>query len=141
MSDPRPTRFDAAVIGGGFAGMAAAVALSQAGRRVILLEMRRELGGRVHSHRDPGTGDVIDNGPHLLMGCYHHTRRLLRAIGTESRLRFQPRLELLMRDERGEIALRRARLPGAMVRSASRKTSIGRESIRVASAASRVWSS
>jgi zeta-carotene desaturase len=104
-------RFDVAVVGGGFAGMAAGVALARAGRRVVLLDRRHSLGGRVHSHRDAQTGDMIDNGPHLLMGCYHHTRRLLRALGTEGRVRFQPRLEMIMRDEVGEMPMRAVPLP------------------------------
>ncbi len=105
-------RFDVAVVGGGIAGMAAAVALAEAGKRVALIERRPTLGGRVHSHADAKSGDIIDNGPHLLIGAYHHTRRLLRVLGTEGRVRFQSRLELVMRDARGEIALRRAPLPG-----------------------------
>lgn len=103
---------DVAVVGAGFAGMAAAVRLAEAGKRVALIEKRSTLGGRVHSHRDVKTGDVIDNGPHLFVGAYHHARRLLRALGTECEMMFQPRCDIRLRDEQGEIVFRHRALPG-----------------------------
>ncbi len=86
-----------AIIGGGFAGLAAGVALTERGREVILLERRKHLGGRAYSFNDPKTGDVVDNGQHLFMGCYHHTISFLTKIGCLDRLRFQqsPRVEFL----------------------------------------------
>src|SRR5262249_58605126 len=68
------------IIGGGFAGLAAAVDLAEAGRRVLLLERRSFLGGRAYSFTDKTTGDTIDNGQHLMMGCYHPTLRVLEKI-------------------------------------------------------------
>src|SRR5262245_11171984 len=65
------------VLGGGFAGLAAAVDLAEAGRPVLLLERRSFLGGRAYSFADKTTGDTIDNGQHLMMGCYHRTLRFL----------------------------------------------------------------
>src|SRR5205807_453379 len=59
-----------AVVGGGFAGLAAAVRLARGGAHVTLLERRPFLGGRAYSFADPATGDVVDNGPHALMGAY-----------------------------------------------------------------------
>jgi squalene-associated FAD-dependent desaturase len=82
------------VIGGGFAGLAAAVALSEAGRRVRLLEQSQHLGGRARSFRDPVTGSVVDNGQHILMGCYHQTLHFLKTIGTLDHIRFQPRMSV-----------------------------------------------
>jgi squalene-associated FAD-dependent desaturase len=78
------------IIGGGFAGLAAAVDLAEAGRRVLLLERRSFLGGRAYSFTDKTTGDTIDNGQHLMMGCYHRTLRFLEKIGSLDKLKFQP---------------------------------------------------
>ncbi|MGA3067759.1 MAG: FAD-dependent oxidoreductase, partial [Tepidisphaeraceae bacterium] len=57
------------VVGGGLAGMAAAVALESRGRRVTLLEARKTLGGRAGSFEDPQTGETLDNCQHVLLGC------------------------------------------------------------------------
>ncbi|HKP84676.1 MAG TPA: hydroxysqualene dehydroxylase HpnE [Blastocatellia bacterium] len=88
------------IIGGGFAGLAAGVALSHAGDEVLLLERRSFLGGRAYSFRDPVTDDVVDNGQHLFMGCYKHTVALLEKIGCLDRLRFQdkPHVDFLDRE-------------------------------------------
>jgi len=78
------------VIGGGFAGLAAAVDLAEQGTPVLVLERRNFLGGRAYSFADKVTGDTIDNGQHLLMGCYHHTLSFLNKIGAAHKLKFQP---------------------------------------------------
>jgi squalene-associated FAD-dependent desaturase len=57
------------VIGGGVAGLAAACALSDSGYKVRLLERRPYVGGRASSYEHPGTGEVIDNCQHILLGC------------------------------------------------------------------------
>ncbi|MFO0962973.1 MAG: hydroxysqualene dehydroxylase HpnE [Phycisphaerales bacterium] len=59
----------AVVIGGGVAGLAAALRLAEAGVATTLLETRRKLGGRATSFVDPRTGEVLDNCQHVLMGC------------------------------------------------------------------------
>jgi zeta-carotene desaturase len=91
------------IIGGGFAGLAAGVALAGAGRRVRLLEQKPHLGGRARSFLDPTTGSVVDNGQHLFMGCYHATLRFLETIGTLDRIRFQPRLTVHFLDADGRL--------------------------------------
>jgi len=58
------------VIGGGVAGISAAMHAAKSGARVVLVEERPYLGGRARSFVDRTTGDVIDNGQHLMMGCY-----------------------------------------------------------------------
>src|SRR5208282_1583560 len=83
---------DALIIGGGFAGLAAGVALAEAGKRVCLLEQKPYLGGRARSFRDPTTGSIVDNGQHLFMGCYHSTIHFLKTLGTLDRVYFQPGL-------------------------------------------------
>lgn len=80
------------VIGGGFAGLSAATVLGAQGHRVTVLEGRQVLGGRAYSFRDAQTGDSVDNGQHLFMGCYHETQAFLDRIGAIERLRFQSNL-------------------------------------------------
>ena len=87
-----------AVVGGGFAGLAAAVRLARAGARVTLLERRPFLGGRAYSFTDPVTGDVVDNGPHALMGAYTEALDFLREIGAAGKIRMQRRLHVTLAD-------------------------------------------
>lgn len=104
---------DVAIIGGGFAGLSAGVALADRGFRVALLEGKPRLGGRAYSMVDPETGDFVDNGQHVLMGCYGETLAFLSRIGSRDKLIFHQNLEIEML-ERGEggARLRTARLPG-----------------------------
>jgi squalene-associated FAD-dependent desaturase len=69
-----------AVVGGGLAGMAAALRLASARCEVVLVERRPFLGGRAFSFRDPDTGAVIDNGQHVLVGACGRLRAFLSAI-------------------------------------------------------------
>jgi squalene-associated FAD-dependent desaturase len=82
------------VIGGGFAGTTAAVRLTEQGCRVTLIEARSRLGGRVQSLSDTFTGETIDNGQHLMMGCYEAALRLLDTLGTTHLLRRQKALRV-----------------------------------------------
>jgi squalene-associated FAD-dependent desaturase len=93
---------DIIVIGGGFAGLSAACALAERGARVTVLEARSTLGGRATAFTDPQSGERVDNGQHILMGCYHETFRFLRRIGAESHVRLQPELaaDMITRDGR-----------------------------------------
>ncbi|HEV2964110.1 MAG TPA: hydroxysqualene dehydroxylase HpnE [Candidatus Angelobacter sp.] len=59
----------AGIIGGGLAGLAAGCALADAGFRVMLFERRPYVGGRASSYEHPGTGEVVDNCQHVLLGC------------------------------------------------------------------------
>lgn len=93
------------IVGGGFAGLAAGVALAKEGRPVRLLEQKPHLGGRASSFLDSATGSVVDNGQHLFMGCYHQTIEFLKTIGTLDRLKFQAGLTVpfLGVDGRGSV--------------------------------------
>ena len=93
--------FDAIVIGGGCAGFAAATALVESGARVLVLEARPGLGGRATAFTDPETGERVDNGQHILMGCYTETLALLDRIGAADRVRWQTGLKLTMIDRGG----------------------------------------
>ena len=69
------------VVGGGWAGLAAAVELCAAGRPVVVLEAARQLGGRARSLRFGDT--VVDNGQHLMLGAYGSMLRLLDRLGLD----------------------------------------------------------
>ncbi|MDH7516668.1 MAG: FAD-dependent oxidoreductase [Bacteroidota bacterium] len=71
---------DTVIVGGGIAGMSAAVSLASAGKRIVLLESRPHLGGRAWSYRDRESGDHLDNGQHIMLGCYSATFRFLRIL-------------------------------------------------------------
>jgi squalene-associated FAD-dependent desaturase len=104
-----------AVVGGGFAGLAAAVRLARGGARVTLLERRPFLGGRAYSFTDPVTGDVVDNGPHALMGAYTQALDFLREIGADGKLAVQQRLSVRMaHPELGMGAVEAPRVPGPL---------------------------
>lgn len=101
------------VIGGGWAGIAAAVAAAERGFAVTLVEERPYLGGRARSFVDRTTGDVVDNGQHVMMGCYHALRTTLASLGTDGLLAGPPALQVLFADMEGtRDELRTQRLPG-----------------------------
>jgi squalene-associated FAD-dependent desaturase len=85
---------DHIIIGGGFAGLSAAAYLSSRGKKVELIEASQKLGGRAYSFTDKTNNTVIDNGQHILMGCYRETIDFFRLIGAEENLVFQDRLEV-----------------------------------------------
>jgi hydroxysqualene dehydroxylase len=82
------------IVGGGVAGLAAAIRLASAGYPVMLFEQASRLGGRTYSFRERNTGDIIDNGQHLLLSCYTQTLEYLRVIGAENLIATEPELEL-----------------------------------------------
>ncbi|MET0540806.1 MAG: hydroxysqualene dehydroxylase HpnE [Variovorax sp.] len=75
-----------AIIGGGWAGLAAAVAATDAGRAVTVFEAARSIGGRaraVPALLSDGRPVVLDNGQHILIGAYGETLRLMRKVGVD----------------------------------------------------------
>jgi squalene-associated FAD-dependent desaturase len=80
------------VIGGGLAGLSAACALADAGYQVRLLEKRRYLGGRASSYEHPGTGEVIDNCQHVLLGNCVNLIDLYRRLDVSDAIRWFDRL-------------------------------------------------
>ncbi|HEV7499541.1 MAG TPA: FAD-dependent oxidoreductase, partial [Vicinamibacteria bacterium] len=93
------------VVGGGFAGLAAAIALQERRHEVTLLERRGLLGGRATSFPDAVTGEDVDNGTHLMIAGYEATLDLLRRAGASDLLIVQDRLRIDYRDDRGWTSL------------------------------------
>jgi zeta-carotene desaturase len=89
---PQAAKATVGIIGGGLAGLAAGCALSQAGYKVTLFERRPYLGGRASSYVHPGTGEVVDNCQHVLLGCCTNLLDLYRRLGVEERIRWYDRL-------------------------------------------------
>jgi squalene-associated FAD-dependent desaturase len=94
-------RYDVIVIGAGFAGLSAAVRLAGKGARVLVLEARSRLGGRATAFADRETGEMVDNGQHVLLGCYTETLAFLDDIGALGNLRSAQQLSVTMIDRAG----------------------------------------
>jgi squalene-associated FAD-dependent desaturase len=84
-----------AVVGGGLAGLAAGCALAGSGFRVTLFERRPYLGGRASSYQHPGTGEVVDNCQHVLLGCCTNLIQFYERLGVEDKIRWYDRLTFL----------------------------------------------
>ena len=97
------TRADVAVSGAGVAGLSAAARLADAGLKVLVLEQGPRLGGRASAFTDRASGERVDNGQHVLFGCYHETYALLRLVGAADLAPLQPRLDLAMAAPDGRI--------------------------------------
>ena len=105
----RPVRV--AIIGAGFAGLGCAVALASRGARVTVLEARRGGGGRASSFLREESGEVIDNGQHLFMACYHATTDFLRKIGTSDLMHYQKDLTIVYLEDGRRTTLKCPALP------------------------------
>ena len=82
------------VIGGGLAGLTAAAYLANSGFSVEVIEGSPKLGGRAYSFKDSQTGSIVDNGQHIVMGCYYETLKFFRLICAEKNLVYQKRLKV-----------------------------------------------
>jgi squalene-associated FAD-dependent desaturase len=102
-----------AVVGGGLAGISAAVALQEAGFEVDLYEARPRLGGATHSF--PRDGITVDNGQHVMLRGFAAYRGLLERLGTSDGVDLQDRFDIRVLTPAGESGrLRRVRLPGPL---------------------------
>ena len=100
-----------AILGGGIAGLACGVALTDAGLRVTLIERDKRLGGRARSWTDDATGDVIDLGPHVVHSEYRNMMRFLERLGTRELICWQPDNLITLVDGRRVVRLRHRPLP------------------------------
>jgi squalene-associated FAD-dependent desaturase len=123
-----------AVVGGGLAGLAAALDLVDAGHEVAIYEARPTLGGAVQTlpRRDGDPEPPPDNGQHIALGCFREYLRFLERIGESGSVRRLP-LELPVIDEAGRTATIR---PAATALLRYRHVSLG-ERVRVLSALAR----
>ena len=105
---------DVAVVGGGLAGLAAALACADAGARVTLIESRPRLGGATWSFRRHGAW--FDNGQHVFLRCCTEYRRFLDRLGVSRHVFLQSRLDVPVISPSGRTArLRRSvRLPAPL---------------------------
>ena len=101
-----------AVLGAGWAGLAAAMTLAESGMRVTVLEAARVVGGR--ARRVEHNGVALDNGLHILIGAYRETLRMVRQLGGSGER--DPGLLRLPLDLHipGKFRLRAARLPAPL---------------------------
>jgi squalene-associated FAD-dependent desaturase len=100
-----------AIVGGGLAGIAAAIALGEAGHATTLYEARPRLGGATHSFKRNGL--TVDNGQHVFLRCCTAYRGLLDRLGGAGRVRIQDRFDVHVLTPDGRSArLRRGGLPG-----------------------------
>jgi squalene-associated FAD-dependent desaturase len=98
------------VVGGGLAGIAAALDCAEAGAQVTLVEVRRRLGGAAYSFERGGL--ALDNGQHVFLRCCTAYRALLERLGSAGKVRLQRRLEIpVLSPGRRPTHLRRNRLP------------------------------
>jgi len=95
MTAPAPRKTKVAVVGGGLAGLAAGCALANSGFHVTLFERRPFLGGRASSYQHPGTGEVVDNCQHVLLGCCTNLVEFYRRLGVEHKIRWFDQLTFL----------------------------------------------
>jgi squalene-associated FAD-dependent desaturase len=103
----------ATVIGGGLAGIAAALELADAGAAVTVLEVRPRLGGAAYSFRRDELW--LDNGQHVFLRCCNEYRDLLRRLGTAKDTVLQDRLSIPVLMPGGRTAwLRRSGLPAPL---------------------------
>src|SRR5579884_4352904 len=99
-----------AVIGGGLAGIAAALDCTRAGASVTLLESRGRLGGAAYSFSRDGIR--ADNGQHVFLRCCTSYRELLEQLEADHLVTLQPRLEIpVLAPGDGQAVLRRSSLP------------------------------
>jgi squalene-associated FAD-dependent desaturase len=77
-----------AIVGGGLAGLAAGCVLADSGLQVTVFEKRPYVGGRASSYEHRGTGEVVDNCQHVLLGCCTNLIDFYRRLGVSGKIRW-----------------------------------------------------
>lgn len=93
-----------AVIGGGWAGLSAAVTAVRQGHKVSLFEASATLGGRARTVRHAALGTTVDNGQHILLGAYTATLELMHSLGISIADSFH-KLPLSVRSADGKLVI------------------------------------
>ncbi len=93
------------ILGGGLAGIAAAVRLSEAGHKVTLIETRLKLGGRATSFVDQQSGSTLDNCQHVLMGCCTNLIDLYERLGVMDLIEWHTSFNFLDTREDGSVVV------------------------------------
>ena len=135
MSAPRVT-----IVGGGLAGISAALTCADAGAETTLVEVRPRLGGAAYSFERDGM--LLDNGQHVFLRCCTAYRALLGRLGTDTATTLQPRLRIPVIAPGGRVEwLRRSSLPaplhlaGALARyghlSVRQRAAVARAALRL----------
>lgn len=102
---------DVAIVGGGIAGLTAAVGLEGTDLDTLVIEKNDRLGGRARSWEDPETGDPVHIGPHIFMSEYPNMLKLLEELGTEDRVVWQKDKFITMVDGQTERVMKQYPLP------------------------------
>ncbi len=92
------------VIGGGLAGLSTSVYLTQKGIKVTLIEASPKLGGRAYSFLHSDQSTIIDNGQHIMMGCYDYTLDFLDVINAKNKVEFQNNLKVVFVESGGKYS-------------------------------------
>ena len=108
----RHTSHRVVVIGGGLAGIRAAIGLRDEGVGVTLVEARPRLGGAASSFARGGM--TIDNGQHVFLRCCTSYQELLERLGASGLVSVQERFDVTVLSPRGTARLRRTALPGPL---------------------------
>ena len=113
MTATRQTPRRVAVIGGGLAGITAAITLAESGADVTLLEARPRLGGATCSFNRDGL--IVDTGQHVFLGCCSAYRGLLARLGMTGHAPLQDRFDVtVLAPGPRKARLRRTALPGPL---------------------------
>ena len=101
------------VIGGGLAGITAALDCARVGAEVTLLESRGRLGGAAYSFQRDGLW--VDNGQHVFLRCCTEYQRLVHDLDADELVTIQPRLDIAVLSPGGRRGrLRRSALPAPL---------------------------
>jgi squalene-associated FAD-dependent desaturase len=101
------------VIGGGLAGITAALDCADAGAKVVLVEVRPRLGGAAYSVQRDGL--TLDNGQHVFLRCCTAYRALLARLGSTHLTSVQERLAIpILTPDGRRFTLARDRLPAPL---------------------------
>lgn len=107
-----PDRKNIIIIGAGISGISAAMKLAKQGYNISVYESNAYIGGRARSFSDNSSGDIIDNGQHLLSGAYTNFLEILRELNTDKYLSYDKSMLVHFADEHGWDILDATSLPG-----------------------------